>query len=76
MALVIASNTYEVTKSMIENEEVVEGEDLSTKQIINRIFRWYVTEEKVKAISASTSGNYSRIGVTIPANQSVIITVE
>jgi len=37
---------------------------------------WYVAEEKVKAISASTSGNYSRIGVTIPANQSVIVTVE
>ena len=55
MALVIASNTYEVTKSMIENEEVVEGEDLSTKQIINRIFRWYVTEEKMKVEDAIES---------------------
>lgn len=37
---------------------------------------WGVATEEVKAISANTDGEYSTIGVTIPANQAVIITVE
>ena len=37
---------------------------------------WLVTDDKVSAISATTSGDFSCIGISIPANQSVVITVE
>lgn len=45
MALTIGSNVYDITKTMIESGEVDESEDLSLRQIINRLFRWFVTED-------------------------------
>lgn len=55
---------------------VTQAINASINSVGTKYKMWYVSEDKVKAISASTDGDFSRIGVTIPANQSVVITVE